>query len=111
MNLLYTAIASLILWFSGVSAFPTLPVGHEDLRTGNHSVSPALFESLEELARLVDISYCVGTTGIYQPFQCASRCKEFDGFELVSVFATPSVRTEKALTDPLADMEHRSSSF
>lgn len=53
--------------------------------TGNGRVSQELFDSLEELARIVDITYCVGTTGIYKPFQCAGRCKEFEGFELVKV--------------------------
>ena len=60
---------------------PPIPVSHEDSR----EVSPALFASLEELARLVDISYCVGSTGIHKPFQCLSRCGDFQGFELVTV--------------------------
>ncbi|KAJ5834296.1 hypothetical protein N7447_000322 [Penicillium robsamsonii] len=45
-------------------------------------VSTDLFNSLEELSRLVDISYCVSTTGIHQPFQCLSRCAEFPDLEL-----------------------------
>ncbi|KAJ5615444.1 hypothetical protein N7537_000558 [Penicillium hordei] len=48
-------------------------------------VSTDLFNSLEELSRLVDISYCVGTTGVQQPFQCLSRCIEFPDLELVTV--------------------------
>ncbi|EER24741.1 Lipase family protein [Coccidioides posadasii C735 delta SOWgp] len=51
-------------------------------------VSQKLFDSLEELARIVDITYCVGTTGIYKPFRCAGRCKEFEGFELVKTWNT-----------------------
>ena len=51
-------------------------------------ISPELFVSLEELARIVDISYCVGTTGIHKPFECASRCHEFQGFELVEQWKT-----------------------
>ncbi|KAJ5818312.1 Lipase class 3 [Penicillium riverlandense] len=43
---------------------------------------PRLFNSLEELSRLVDISYCVSTTGIQKPFQCLSRCVEFPNLEL-----------------------------
>ncbi|MCJ1243883.1 hypothetical protein MMC30_001080 [Trapelia coarctata] len=50
----------------------------------NRNVSRKLFYELEELARIVDISYCVGTTGIQKPFLCASRCQEFPGFELVT---------------------------
>lgn len=49
------------------------------------NISRSLFESLEELARVVDISYCVGSTGIQKPFKCLSRCHEFEGFELVTV--------------------------
>ena len=52
---------------------------------GSREVSQSLFNSLEELARLVDISYCVGSTGIQKPFSCLSRCNDFQGFELVTV--------------------------
>lgn len=52
-------------------------------------VSTDLFNSLEELSRLVDISYCVGTTGVQQPFQCLSRCDEFPDLELVTVSHPP----------------------
>lgn len=54
--------------------------------TGNISIK--LFAELEELSRVVDISYCVGTTGISKPFKCASRCDEFPDFELVDSFNT-----------------------
>jgi pimeloyl-ACP methyl ester carboxylesterase len=53
-----------------------------------HHVSLPLFNELEELSRLVDIAYCVGTTGIAKPFTCASRCSEFPTLELVSTFNT-----------------------
>jgi triacylglycerol lipase len=55
----------------------------------NENVSRDVFDSLEELSRLVDISYCVGTTGVQQPFQCLSRCIEFPDFELITVSAHP----------------------
>ncbi|KAF3024593.1 hypothetical protein E8E15_008658 [Penicillium rubens] len=51
-------------------------------------VSNELFNSLEELSRIVDISYCVGTTGVHQPFQCLSRCIEFPDLELVTTWNT-----------------------
>lgn len=53
----------------------------------NRTVSPQLFAELEELSRIVDISYCVGDLGlgIKKPFSCASRCKDFENFELVAV--------------------------
>jgi pimeloyl-ACP methyl ester carboxylesterase len=54
----------------------------------NKNVSIRLFAELEELSRIVDISYCVGTTGIAKPFECASRCDEFPNFELVDTFDT-----------------------
>ena len=53
-------------------------------------VSVKLFMELEELARLVDISYCVGNTGVWKPFRCASRCVDFPGYELVDVCFSPS---------------------
>lgn len=52
------------------------------------SVSPTLFSSLERLARLVDITYCVGTSGVSPPFSCASRCKDFPNLELASTWNT-----------------------
>ena len=51
-------------------------------------VSSELFNSLEELSRLVDISYCVGTTGVQKPFQCLSHCAEFPNLELIQVSAS-----------------------
>lgn len=52
------------------------------------SISPSVFTDIERLARLVDITYCVGTSGIYQPFTCASRCKEFPNLRLASTWNT-----------------------
>ncbi|KAK5173649.1 uncharacterized protein LTR77_002330 [Saxophila tyrrhenica] len=56
----------------------------------NRNVSPELFTELEELARIVDISYCVGLTsfGIIKPFKCLSRCSDFPDFELVTTWNT-----------------------
>lgn len=53
----------------------------------NHGISADLFIELEELSRIVDIAYCVGLAGagIQKPFSCASRCDDFEGFELVTV--------------------------
>lgn len=56
--------------------------------TLSRNLSTSLFGSLEELSRIVDISYCVGVTGIYHPFTCASRCHEFPHFELVDTWNT-----------------------
>lgn len=63
----------------------------QPLLRGNDTtlISQELFWELEELARIVDISYCVGTAGlgIQKPFKCASRCgdRDFETFELVTV--------------------------
>lgn len=53
----------------------------------NRTISPELFTSLSELARIVDITYCVGDTGtgIHKPFECLSHCSDLDGFELITV--------------------------
>lgn len=73
-------------------------------------ISQKLFWELEELARIVDISYCVGTAGlgIQKPFQCASRCADpdFETFELVTV----SRRMQDAIIIAvltMSGMEHR----
>ena len=64
----------------GIRAVPTL-------LNNNAPVSAQVFEELEELARIVDISYCVGSSGIRSPFNCY-KCNEFEGFELVSTWNT-----------------------
>ncbi|KAJ8123052.1 hypothetical protein ONZ43_g904 [Nemania bipapillata] len=51
-------------------------------------ISSDFFASLERLSRLVDIAYCVGTTGIRQPFSCISRCDDFPSLELVTTWNT-----------------------
>lgn len=63
------------------------PLVRHHARSNDTTISTQLFIELEELARIVDISYCVGTAGlgIQKPFQCASRCAEFEHFELVTV--------------------------
>lgn len=61
----------------------------------NEPISQALYDELEELSRIVDIAYCVGSlnTGVDKPFECLSFCKNFPSFELKQVRATqaPSI--------------------
>ncbi|KAL8414637.1 hypothetical protein RB594_005737 [Gaeumannomyces avenae] len=57
-------------------------------------IPESLFSDLERLARLVDITYCVGTTGISPPFSCASRCGEFPGVQLVTAWNTGALLTD-----------------
>ncbi|KAI4828140.1 extracellular lipase [Aureobasidium sp. EXF-8845] len=62
----------------------------------NRTVSLELFSDLEELARVVDISYCVGLTGIgiSRPFKCLGRCSEFPEFELVKTWNTGQLMSD-----------------
>ncbi|PWY76360.1 putative actin-related protein 2/3 complex subunit 1A [Aspergillus sclerotioniger CBS 115572] len=51
-------------------------------------VPQGLYDSLEELARVVDVSYCVGSTGLQKPFECLSHCGDLRGFELLTTWNT-----------------------
>lgn len=82
MNLLLAVLPALAVLIV-VGAIPTSLVNSDP-----RNVSQALFSSLEELARIVDIAYCVGSSGIQSPFRCLSRCNDFPGFELVSTWHT-----------------------
>ncbi|KZL81040.1 extracellular triacylglycerol [Colletotrichum incanum] len=73
---------------SGNTQQPLLPTNDSKTDAPPPTVSVGLFRSLERTSRIVDITYCVGTSGISQPFSCASRCKEFPSFTLVSTWNT-----------------------
>ncbi|KAK1754961.1 Alpha/Beta hydrolase protein [Echria macrotheca] len=62
------------------------PLSHDDVSP--RAVSVPFFATLERLARLVDITYCVGTTGVSPPFSCASRCKDFPSLHLERTWNT-----------------------
>ncbi|CAF9904353.1 MAG: hypothetical protein ALECFALPRED_007526 [Alectoria fallacina] len=66
------------------------PLVEELPSTPKHVIPVELFNDLEELSRIVDISYCVGVTGtgIQKPFTCVSRCQDFHSFELVTTWNT-----------------------
>ena len=85
-------LLSLASYLSLVLSLPSLqvPLASGSLVTSNHNISEELFNDLEELSRIVDISYCVGNTGtgIQNPFLCASRCQDFPNFELVTTWNT-----------------------
>ncbi|PLB46980.1 extracellular triacylglycerol lipase [Aspergillus steynii IBT 23096] len=61
---------------------------HDEPAGFDRVVSPTVFAALEELARIVDVSYCVGSTGIQKPFECLSHCDELRGFELIASWNT-----------------------
>ncbi|GKT55355.1 triacylglycerol lipase [Colletotrichum tofieldiae] len=73
---------------SGNMQQPLLPTNDSNTDAPPPIVSVGLFRSLERTSRIVDITYCVGTSGVSQPFSCASRCKEFPSFTLVSTWNT-----------------------
>ncbi|KAH6899009.1 Alpha/Beta hydrolase protein [Thelonectria olida] len=52
------------------------------------TISTPLFATLERLARLVDVTYCIGTTGVSKPFDCVSRCEDFPNISLVTTWNT-----------------------
>jgi pimeloyl-ACP methyl ester carboxylesterase len=54
------------------------------------TVSKSFYLELEELSRLVDITYCLGIqgAGIKRPFSCPSHCKDFPHVELVTAWNT-----------------------
>lgn len=113
MNVCYISLFYTLLKLFPVQSAPVIqvPLGVESHTSLGYDISAELFADLEELSRLVDISYCVGLTGtgIQRPFQCVSRCHEFRGFELVTVstqFGT-LLLPATLLIPFLKDMEHR----
>ena len=64
------------------------PLGSPPPGPSPKTVSLPFFASLERLARLVDITYCVGTSGISKPFSCASRCNDFPTLHLERTWNT-----------------------
>ncbi|OIW35039.1 alpha/beta-hydrolase [Coniochaeta ligniaria NRRL 30616] len=85
LPLLATLLAS---YTATVSATPEQQHPLQDADLSTQSISPRFFSSLERLSRLVDIAYCVGTTGVSPPFSCASRCRDFPSLHLVSTWNT-----------------------
>lgn len=80
-------------WAALSSALPA----HPPVTLDGNPISQHLFESLEELSRIVDISYCVGTSGIRKPFNCLSRCSDFEGgFELVTTWNTGPLMSDSS---------------
>jgi hypothetical protein len=86
LTLLFVFVAALVACLWQVPAASGLP--SRERKADGRGISVELFEDLEELARLVDISYCVGSSGIYNPFRCLSHCGDFGGFELITVSLT-----------------------
>ncbi|KAJ5611539.1 hypothetical protein N7528_008644 [Penicillium herquei] len=74
--------------FTGLALLYNLGAGLSVTAQNGKTISKELFSSLEELSRLVDIAYCVSTTGVQEPFQCLSHCTEFPEMELITTWNT-----------------------
>ncbi|KAL4913205.1 Alpha/Beta hydrolase protein [Aspergillus aurantiobrunneus] len=85
-SLFLAFIAVLIQLRGGLTAAHVVPL--EVTKEPERQISPHLFDTLGELARVVDIAYCIGTTGVQKPFQCLSHCRELQGFELINTWHT-----------------------
>ncbi|KAI5466606.1 Alpha/Beta hydrolase protein [Mariannaea sp. PMI_226] len=73
------------------------PVGSNDVRKSPPTagaISTPFFATLERLARLVDITYCIGTTGVSKPFECVSRCNDFPNLSLVTTWNTGALMSD-----------------
>src|SRR5512142_1885400 len=93
MRLCRNAFALVAVWASVCTQALAREAKADQPRSTMHDgptrqVSVHFFAALERLARLVDISYCVGTTGVSSPFSCVSRCKEFPSLDLVTTWNT-----------------------
>ncbi|KAK8056976.1 hypothetical protein PG993_002203 [Apiospora rasikravindrae] len=75
-------------WGSPQVANEQKPIRVAESDSPASGISVRLFAHLERLSRLVDIAYCVGTTGLTRPFECVSRCKDFPTLELVETWNT-----------------------
>ncbi|RMY76581.1 hypothetical protein D0862_13722 [Hortaea werneckii] len=83
---------SFLACFDLITSTPT-PVPH---RNHHHApnVPTSLFSELEELARIVDITYC--SPAIAKPFTCLSHCKDFPHFELITTWDTGPLLSDSA---------------
>ncbi|KAF6818583.1 extracellular triacylglycerol [Colletotrichum sojae] len=87
-------LASLLLGCLAIATPTDLSQQQHPILDGNTddpqppTVSVDLFRSLERTSRIVDIAYCVGNSGISQPFSCVSRCNEFPSFNLITTWNT-----------------------
>jgi hypothetical protein len=86
-GLLQVALRTALILASPSFALTQHPLGSLENEPPK-SISTQFFASLERLSRLVDVAYCVGSTGLTRPFACASRCKDFPTLSLVTTWNT-----------------------
>ncbi|KAI7472124.1 extracellular lipase [Hortaea werneckii] len=94
LSLILSPLLSLLACVHLITSSPT-----GDPHSNNHhhrarKVSAPLFAELEELARIVDITYC--SPAIAKPFTCLSRCKDFPHFELITTWDTGPLLSDSA---------------
>ena len=70
-------------------------VGRYENNETQRTIPRQLFNSLGQLARLVDISYCVGSSGIQKPFKCLSHCADFEDLALITVGPTDFLTSDQ----------------
>ncbi|KAI6851154.1 extracellular lipase [Hortaea werneckii] len=87
-------LLSLLACVDLISSSPTPGPHSGDDDHHPHKVSAPLFAELEELARIVDITYC--SPAIAKPFTCLSRCKDFPQFELITTWDTGPLLSDSA---------------
>lgn len=103
-NVLFNPYSLILTYFSLLlpvrgfvrSETDRIPSG-QDLRP----IPEEIYNSLDELARVVDVAYCVGSTGLQKPFQCLSHCSDLKGFELITV-GRPAVSRRLQMINPFA---------
>ncbi|KAJ6259971.1 Lipase [Drechslerella dactyloides] len=75
----------------------------------HRTISADLYADFEELSRIVDITYCIGTPspGISEPFICPSHCAAFPSFQLIQTWNTGPLMSDScgyiALSHPPAE--------
>ncbi|KAI7283866.1 extracellular lipase [Hortaea werneckii] len=85
-------LLSLLACVDLITSSPTL--GPHSSHDHPRKVSAPLFSELEELARIVDITYC--SPAIAKPFTCLSRCEDFPQFELITTWDTGPLLSDSA---------------
>ncbi|KAK6343939.1 hypothetical protein TWF696_007592 [Orbilia brochopaga] len=91
-----------------IAGHQQIPLGTSDSK-GRRTISPELYAEFEELSRIVDITYCIGTPspGIQDPFICPSHCAAFPSFQLIKSWNTGPMMDDScgyiALSHPPAE--------
>ncbi|KAI7200022.1 hypothetical protein D0869_13854 [Hortaea werneckii] len=89
------SLSPLLLFLACLGLITSTPTPGPHINSHHaRKVSAPLFTELEELARVVDITYC--SPAITKPFTCLSRCKDFPQFELITTWDTGPLLSDSA---------------